>query len=258
MEVVRGFRSQEGRVVYGRHSVLALLSSQGRRVEELVLQDGVRGEAVKELETLARAHQVKCSFRPRGYLTHLAGTSHHQGVVARVSEKGYLELEELLHIPEAKGEAALFVVLDEVQDPQNLGNLLRSAEASGTHGVILPERRSAGLTGAVAKASAGAIESVPVARVGNLVDALEKVKKAGVWVVGASPGAPLPVWEFDLAQPVALVLGGEGKGLRPRVVETVDALVSLPFFGRVGSLNVAAAGAALLYEVLRQRARKKT
>jgi 23S rRNA (guanosine2251-2'-O)-methyltransferase len=164
-------------------------------------------------------------------------------------------LEDLLAVPKGRGEPALFVALDQVQDPGNVGNLLRTAEALGVHGVLVPRHQAAGLTPHVVRAASGALEYLPVARVGNLVQALERLKEEGCWVVGAvAEGAEArEPWAADLRGPVALVLGSEGRGLRPLVARTCDILVRVPLAGRVGSLNVAAAGAALLYEARRQR-----
>jgi 23S rRNA (guanosine2251-2'-O)-methyltransferase len=180
--------------------------------------------------------------------------------VARVSARPYASLGELLAASKTREEPALFLALDQVQDPGNLGNLLRTAEALGVHGAMLLRHQAVGLTEAAAKAAAGALEYLPVARVGNLAQTLEILKKEGCWVVGASAtgGGGLPPWRLDLRGPVTLVLGSEGRGLRPLTVRTCDALTRIPLAGRVASLNVAAAGAALLYEVRRQREERAT
>ena len=238
---------------YGRHPVLELLRGGSRRVEEIAILAEGRGPALQEMLTLAKSRGVKVSYRTREQLSAIAGSPHHQGVVARVAEAGYATLEDLLAIPAQRGEPAFFLALDQVQDPGNLGALLRTAEAVGVHGVVVPKHRSAGLTGGTAKAAAGAVEFVPVARETNLVAVLEELKKQGVWIAGAVPKGGVPIWEADLRGPICLVLGGEGPGLRPLVARTCDLLLTLPMLGRVGSLNVAAAGAVVCYEVLRQR-----
>ncbi|MBI3456673.1 MAG: 23S rRNA (guanosine(2251)-2'-O)-methyltransferase RlmB [Candidatus Rokubacteria bacterium] len=241
-------------ILYGRHPVLEALRSQARRVEELLIAQEAGGRD-GELVRLARQAGVRCSRVPRAALTAVAGTSHHQGVVARVAARPYAALEDLLAIPRMRGEASLFLVLDQVQDPGNVGNLLRTAEALGVHGAILPRHEAAGLTPSVAKAAAGALEHLRVARVGNLAQTLDVLKREGCWVVGATAqGQAPPPWQLDLRGPLALVFGSEGRGLRPLVGRTCDALTRIPLAGRVGSLNVGAAGAALLYEVVRQRA----
>ena len=239
--------------VYGRNPLLELLRSGSRRVEELAILAEGQGRELQELLALARQKGVKVSFRTREQLTAMAGSPHHQGVVARVAEAQYVELEDLLPVPAARGEAAFFLALDRVQDPRNLGALLRIAEGAGAHGVLLPKHHAAGLTPATAKAAMGALEFVPVARETNVVSALQRLKKQGVWIVGAIPAGGVPPWKVDLGLPLCLVLGGEGSGLRPLVGRTCDLLVSLPMKGKVRSLNVAAAAAALCYEVVRQR-----
>ncbi len=246
-------RDERHSTLYGRHPVLELLRGGGRRVEEIaVLREG-RGPALQEIANLAARQGVKVSFRTREQLTASAGNPHHQGVVARVAEAGYATLEELLAVPAQRGEPAFFLALDQVQDPHNLGALLRTAEAVGAHGVVIPKHRSAGLTGGTAKAATGAIEFLAVARETNLVSVLEDLKKQGIWVIGSVPKGGTSAWESDLRGPICLVLGGEGPGLRPLVARSCDLLVTLPMRGRIGSLNVAAAGAVLCYEILRQR-----
>ncbi|HXX95089.1 MAG TPA: 23S rRNA (guanosine(2251)-2'-O)-methyltransferase RlmB [Planctomycetota bacterium] len=245
----------EGRPLYGRNPVLELLRSGSRRIEEIAILGEGRGPALLELLSLAKRQGVKISYRTRDQLTAMAGDPHHQGVVARVASVGYVSLGDLLAIPAERREAAFFLVLDQVQDPRNLGAVLRSAEATGVHGLIVPKHHAAGLTGAASRSAMGAAELIPVARETNLVHSLEELKTEGVWIVGAAPGGGKVPWEMDLTGPLCLVLGGEGEGLRPLVARTCDFLVSLPMRGRLGSLNVSAAAAVLCYEVLRQRSR---
>ncbi len=251
-------RADRALILAGRHPVLEALRSRARPIEEVLVEVEAR-ERHADILALARQAGVRCSRVPRAALTTLAGSGHHQGVVARVAPREYAELDEVLAIPAARAEPALFLALDQVQDPGNVGNLLRTAEALGVHGVLVPRHQAAGLTPHVVRAASGALEYLPMARVGNLVQALERLKQEGCWIVGAvtegpdgrdGPQAP---WAADLRGPVALVLGSEGRGLRPLVARTCDLLVRIPLAGRVGSLNVAAAGAALLYEIRRQR-----
>jgi 23S rRNA (guanosine2251-2'-O)-methyltransferase len=245
----------EGRPLFGRNPVLELLRAGSRRVEEIAIVSEGRGPALHDLLNLARRQGVKISFRTRDQLTAMAGDPHHQGVVARVAGASYSSLGDLLTVPAGRGEVPFFLALDQVQDPRNLGAVLRSAEATGVHGVILPKHHAVGLTGAAAKSAMGAAELVAVARETNLVQALEELKKEGVWIVGAIPTGGKVPWEMDLTGPLCLVLGGEGEGLRPLVARSCDFLTSLPMRGRLGSLNVSAAAAVLCYEVLRQRGR---
>jgi 23S rRNA (guanosine2251-2'-O)-methyltransferase len=181
-------------------------------------------------------------------LERLCGSPDHQGVVAEVDPYPYADPKALL-----RGEEPLLLALDQVQDPRNLGAVCRSAEFAGADGVVVPERRSAAVTAATCKASAGAVEHLQVAHVRNLADWLAAAKDAGFWIWGADAGAKAPAWEADLKGPTVLVMGGEGSGIRPRVASACDGLVSLPQRGQVESLNVAAAATALLFEALRQR-----
>lgn len=249
-------REEPSSTIYGRNPVLELLRSRGRKIEALCLLANGRG-GLKDLLALARQQGVRVSFRTRDQLTAMAGTPHHQGVVCRVAEKEYVALEDLISLAAGRDEPAFFLALDQVQDPRNLGGLLRTAEAMGVHGIVLPRHNAAGLTASAAKASMGALEFVAVTRVTNLVAAIEVMKKQGVWIYGTAPAAGVRAWEADLTRPLCLVLGGEGKGVRPLVAQSCDLLLTLPMPGHIGSLNVGAAGAALCYEVVRQRFHKK-
>lgn len=197
-----------------------------------------------------RVHRVwRAPETSAGELERLCGSPDHQGVVAEVDPYPYGDPSGLL-----RKEGALLVVLDQVQDPRNLGAVCRSAEFAGAAGVVVPERRSAAVTAVACKASAGAVEHVEVAHVRNLADWLAEAKEAGFWIWGADADAEQAPWSVDLTGSTILVLGGEGKGLRPRVADSCDGLIALPRLGKVGSLNVSAAATALLFEALRQRA----
>jgi len=227
--------SPPANLVYGRNAVREALRGR-RRVKRVwvtaaTAKDGFQG-------TIVDADEI----------TALAGTDAHQGVVAEVSPYPYADAAELLAT-----ENPFIVALDEVTDPQNLGAVIRTAECAGATGVVIPERRSAEVTGAVAKASAGAVEHLPVARVRNLADFLGEAKQAGCWTYGAAAGARTRYDGPDYTGGVVLVLGAEGRGLRPRVAGACDDLVSLPLLGRIDSLNVSAAGAVLMYAILQKR-----
>ena len=243
--------------VWGRNPVRALLKSGGRRADEIAVMAGGHGP-LSEIVALARRAGVKVSYRTREQLTAIAGTADHQGVVARVAAAEYVALEDLLEIPGRRREEPFFVALDQVQDPRNLGALLRTADAFGVHGVIVPKHHAVGLTEAAARTAMGAVEHIPVARETNLVSALEKLKESGIWIYGAAAERGIAPWAADLTGPLCLVLGSEGEGLRPLVARACDVMVTVPMRGGVGSLNVGAAGAALCYEVARQRAAKRT
>ena len=238
--------------VYGRHPVLELLRSAGRRADEVAVLAGGRGP-LAEVVALARRAGVKVSFRTREQLTAMAGSQDHQGVVARVTAAEYVDVEDVLEIPRTRGEPAFLMALDQVQDPRNLGALLRTADAFGAHGVVIPKHHAVGLTEAAARTAMGAVEHVRVARATNLVAALEKLKESGVWIYGTALVGGVSPWAADLRGPICLVLGSEGEGLRPLVARACDVMLSIPMAGRVGSLNVSAAGAVLAYEVARQR-----
>jgi 23S rRNA (guanosine2251-2'-O)-methyltransferase len=237
-------------LICGINPVLEALSAEARHFDRLLIVKGLRSRRLSEAIRRATRLGVPLRFEMRETLDRMAGGVAHQGVIAIVSEKPVLSLESLL---DSARDPALVVVLDGVEDPRNLGAILRTAEASGACGVLLPERHSAGLSETVARASAGALEHVRVARVGNLVQALEALKARGIWVVGYDAAGGERWDAVDLTRPVALVLGGEGRGIRRLVREHCDHLVSIPHFGHVGSLNVSVAAGIALYEAVRQR-----
>jgi 23S rRNA (guanosine2251-2'-O)-methyltransferase len=245
------------RTLYGVNPVRELLRAGGEGLAELWLAAGERGRAMAELAEAARARGAKVREAPREKLERLAGTDRHQGVVAVVADYRYRELDELLEGARAAGAPPLLVVLDGIEDPQNLGAVIRSAHALGAHGVVIPKDRAAGITPAAAKASAGAVEHCPVARVTNLAQALERLKEAGVWTVATDAAADAPISAVDLTVPTALVIGSEGAGVRPLVRRTCDLVARIPMQGKVGSLNASASAAIALYEVLRQRSAAK-
>jgi 23S rRNA (guanosine2251-2'-O)-methyltransferase len=237
-------------LICGINPVLEALAAGTRHFDRLLVVKGLRSRRLADAIRRATHLGIPLRFEMRETLDRMAGGVPHQGIIAVVSEKPVLSLESLL---DTAHPPALVVVLDGVEDPRNLGAILRTAEAAGADGVVLPERHSAGLSETVARASAGALEHVQVARVGNLVQALETLKARGVWVVGFD-AAGTERWDaVDLARPVALVLGGEGRGIRRLVREHCDHLVSIPHFGHVGSLNVSVAAGIALYEAVRQR-----
>jgi 23S rRNA (guanosine2251-2'-O)-methyltransferase len=235
--------SKIGRINAVREIILA----DPGRIDRLLVVEHSGNPKLRELEALARQRAVPLQVVPRKRLDR--ALPHHQGLLAQVSPKGFVSVEAMLE----GSRTPFLVLLDGVEDPQNLGAIIRSAEGAGAQGVVLPARRAAGLTRAVYEASAGAAEYLPVARVTNLARTMDALKSAGLWLVGAEGGAGRPWYEFDYTAPTALVLGSEGHGLRPLVKSKCDALLSLPLHGAVSSLNVSAAAAVFFYEVVRQR-----
>jgi len=226
----------------------------GRPVQRLLIAEQRKSDRdVQEIIRLARARGIEVRIETRDALNREVPKALHQGVIAIAAAREYVTLDDVLQVPAQKGEVPFFLLLDGVEDPRNLGAILRTAETAGVHGVIIPERRAVGLTETVAKTAAGALEYVPVVKVTNLVNTIEEFKKAGIWVAGAEAGSDLLYWDADFIRPTALVLGGEDKGVRRLVRERCDYMVSLPIMGRINSLNVSVAAGILLYEVLRQR-----
>jgi 23S rRNA (guanosine2251-2'-O)-methyltransferase len=238
--------------LYGRRAILEALRA-GRMIEEILVAKGARSRgALNELLALAETKGVPVRGAARAELDRIA--REHQGVVARAAEYAYVEIEDLLAVARERGEPAFLLLLDSVQDPQNFGTLLRTAEAVGAHGVVIAERRAVGVTPAVVKASAGAINHLKIARVTNLPRTIESLKRANVWIVGIENVPEAQEFsKLDYTMPLALVLGSEGEGLSRLVREKCDFLARLPMWGKVSSLNVAVAGSIVLYAVRGQR-----
>jgi 23S rRNA (guanosine2251-2'-O)-methyltransferase len=239
-----------GDLICGINPVLEALSAGERAFDRLLIAKGVRNRRIADAITRAGALGIPLRFEDRQTLDRMAAGVLHQGVIAVVSAKAALGLEELLG---SAGEPALLVVLDGVEDPRNLGAILRTVEAAGADGVVIPERHSAGLSETVARASAGALEHVRVARVTNVAQAIGELKERGIWVIGFDAGGTERWDAVDYRRPVALVLGGEGRGMRRLVRERCDHVAAVPLLGRVGSLNVSVTAGIALYEVVRQR-----
>lgn len=235
----------------GIHSVREAIEA-GRPLDRIVIARGRGGERIEELVRLARSHGVPVRFEERAQLDRLAGSSDHQGVVALAAARRAFALEDLLERAPG-GAPGLIVLLDGVEDPHNLGAIARSALAAGATGMVIPERRAAGLTETVARASAGALEHLPVARVTNLARAMEQLKEAGYWLAGLDEGAKKNYTEVDFTSPIGIVFGGEGGGLHELTRKRCDFLVSLPTRGPVRSLNVSVAAGVVLFEAVRQR-----
>jgi len=238
-------------VIYGIHAVGEALKSRGRAFEYVGVVRERHDHKMQRIIDDCRASGVPVRFVPREQLDRLARTPAHQGVVAVTSQKKYLDLDDLL--AGKRGEYSFLVVLDGVEDPQNLGAIIRTADAAGADGIVLPERRAVGVTGTVAKASAGASEHLPIARVTNLARSLEEMKSQKLWIVGLDERGQQPYDSVDYKMDCALVLGAEGKGMHEHVRSRCDFLVQIPVLGAVPSLNVSVAAAVVMYELARQR-----
>lgn len=243
-------------VLIGRNAVMEALKA-GRGINRLLLASGDKEGSRAEIRALAKDRGIVCQTVERAKIEAIAGGLRHQGVLAYVAPVAYAELEDILAAAEEKGEPPLLLLLDELEDPHNLGALLRTADATGVHGILIPKRRSVPLNATVAKTSAGAIEYVPVARIGNVAQTLKALKEKGFWVAGADMDAPATCWETDLTGPLVLVVGNEGHGMSRLTRELCDFLVQIPMIGKINSLNASVAGSLLLYEAMRQRLAKK-
>ena len=236
----------------GRNAVLEVLRS-GRDIEKVFVQKGNVEGTIKRIVAQAAEKGVLIQETSRQKLDEMSQTKNHQGVIALVSAHDYVEVEDILNIARAKDEDPFIILLDGITDPHNLGAILRTAECAGAHGVIIPKRRSVGLTAVVAKASAGAVEYMKVARVTNITAAIEELKKKGVWIFGTAAEGSIPMYEADLKGAAAIVIGSEGDGMSRLVQQSCDVTVHIPMKGQISSLNASAAAAILLYEAVRQR-----
>jgi 23S rRNA (guanosine2251-2'-O)-methyltransferase len=240
--------------LYGVLPVLEAIKAGGRRIERILIADGARIDRLRDLIASARQANISVRREPRAVLDRLTGKANHQGVVAIAAVTAYADESSLLSriTPET-----LFVLLDGIEDPHNLGAIIRTAECSGATAVFIPERRAAHISDVVVKTSAGATEYLPVAKVTNLASLIEELKRLNVWVVGVEQGARTDYTEYDYKGATALVFGGEGRGLHRLVRERCDTLVSIPMRGRITSLNVSVAVGVVLFEALRKRSQKK-
>jgi 23S rRNA (guanosine2251-2'-O)-methyltransferase len=239
-------------IIYGLNPVMEALRGT-RRAFELFLAGAGSDRRFAKLLQLAKERDVPVRQRAKGDISRLCGTEHHQGVALRVEAFAYAGLEDILERWRSSGESGLIVVLNGVQDPHNLGALIRSAACAGAHGVIIPRDRAVGVTAVVEKTSAGAVETVPVAQVANIAQSLEELKREGFWIYGAEGKAAASLYEQDFRGNTAVVIGGEGEGIRPLVQKKCDFLVSIPIKGGVNSLNASVAGGVMLFEIVRQR-----
>lgn len=247
-------REAEGaeEALFGRNAVLEALKA-GRAINRICLARGERQGSVKEIAALAKAGGIVVQEVDPRKIQEAAGALRHQGVMAYVAPVAYASVDEILARAAACGKAPFIVLLDELEDPRNLGAILRTADAAGVHGVLIPKRRGCQLSAAVAKTAAGALEYVPVARVGNIVQTLRELKEKGLWIAGADMDGASPYYEADLTGPIVLVVGSEGRGIGRLVKEACDFLVRIPMCGQINSLNASVAAGILLFEINKQR-----
>ena len=239
-------------LIEGRNALTEALKS-GRAIDKVYVADGSTDRSLARLTALAKDAGAVIVPTDRRKLDQMSPTGAHQGVIAAVAAHDYASVDDILALAESRGEPPLIVICDELSDPHNLGAIIRSAECAGAHGVIIPKRRSVGLTAVVAKTSAGAVEYLPVARVSNVHQTILVLKERGVWVYGTAADADSGLYRTDLTGPSAIVIGNEGEGMSKLVRESCDVLVSIPLMGKISSLNASAAAAVMLYEALRQR-----
>lgn len=254
MEGKNGFNQDLDRLE-GRNPVLEALKS-GRSINRIFVAEGDRDGSIKQIIAMARQSHILIQEVSRAKLDDMSATHAHQGIIALTAAKNYVEVEDIIDIAQKSGRPPFIIILDGITDSYNLGSILRTANSAGVHGVIIPKRRAVGLTSSVSKASAGAIEYVPVARVTNIVQTIESLKKLNIWVVGTDSSGEKPYFEADLTGPVALVVGSEGEGMSKLTGKSCDFIVNIPMLGEISSLNAAVAGAIVTFEIVRQRSRK--
>ncbi|WP_042171486.1 23S rRNA (guanosine(2251)-2'-O)-methyltransferase RlmB [Paenibacillus gorillae] len=239
-------------LIAGKHPVMEALRS-GREINKIWIAEGAQKSLTQPITAEAKKNGIVIQFVDKRKLDSMVEGVQHQGVVAQAAAFAYVEIEDLLERARSLGETPFILLLDEIEDPHNLGSILRTAECTGVHGVIIPKRRAAGLTATVLKTSAGAAEHVPVARVTNLAQTIDRLKEEGVWIAGTDLSAPQDVYKTKFDLPLAIVIGNEGKGIGRLIKEKCDFLVKLPMLGQLNSLNASVAAGVLMYEVVRQR-----
>ena len=237
--------------IVGKNPVIEALKSE-RDINKILIAEGSQGGQMQQVIGLAKQSNVIVQFVPKKKLDQIV-EGVHQGVVAQVAAYQYAEIDDLFAAAEAKNEAPFFLLLDEIEDPHNLGSIMRTADAAGAHGIIIPKRRAVGLTATVAKASTGAIEYIPVVRVTNMSRTIDELKDRGVWIAGTDAKGKEDYRQFDGTMPLGLVIGSEGKGMGRLIRDKCDFLIQMPMVGHVTSLNASVAAALLMYEVYRKR-----
>ncbi|MDD9272134.1 23S rRNA (guanosine(2251)-2'-O)-methyltransferase RlmB [Paenibacillus sp. GCM10023248] len=242
----------EEEYIGGKHSVMEAIRA-GRTINKIWIAENAQKQFAGPIVAEAKNLGILVQFTDKRKLDQMVEGLQHQGVIAQVAAYAYVEVEEIIAKAKSLGQDPFILILDEIEDPHNLGSILRTADCTGVHGVIIPKRRSVGLTATVSKTSAGAVEYVPVARVTNIAQTIEQLKEQGVWVAGTDVTAAQDVYKANFNMPIALVIGNEGKGVGRLIKEKCDFLVKLPMAGHVNSLNASVAAGVLMYEVVRQR-----
>ncbi|AND37739.1 MULTISPECIES: 23S rRNA (guanosine(2251)-2'-O)-methyltransferase RlmB [Bacillaceae] len=237
--------------IIGKNPVIEALKSE-RDINKIFIAEGSQSGQMQQVIGLAKSAGVLVQFVPKKKIDGMA-EGNHQGVIAQVAAYQYAEIDDLFAAAEKKNEAAFFLLLDEIEDPHNLGSIMRTADAVGAHGIIIPKRRAVGLTATVAKASTGAIEYIPVVRVTNMARTIDELKERGVWIAGTDAKGKQDFRQMDGTMPLGLVIGSEGKGMGRLIRDKCDFLINLPMAGHVTSLNASVAAALLMYEVYRKR-----
>lgn len=243
--------AEGGRIIEGRNAVLEAFRS-GKTIDRLLIQDGCQDGPIQSIKREAKKYDTVIDFVRKERLDQLSETGRHQGVIAMAASYEYAEVEDILNAAREKGEAPFIFLLDNIEDPHNLGAIIRTANLAGAHGVIIPKRRAVGLTATVARTSAGALNYTPVARVTNIGATIDELKKEGIWFVCADMGAE-PMYKMNLTGPIGLVIGNEGDGVSRLVKEKCDFTASIPMKGNIDSLNASVAAGVLAYEIVRQR-----
>lgn len=241
--------------VEGRNAVIELLKSD-RTVNKIMVARGDRQGSINEILKLAKQNRIVVTEVDRNKLDTLSETKHHQGVIAFVAPIEYKDVDYILNVAKERGEEPFILIADEIEDPHNLGALIRSAEVAGCHGVIIPKRRAVAVTEVVSKVSVGATEYMPIARVNNINDTIRELKDKGVWVVGTDGSADTIYYKQDLTGPIAIVVGSEGRGMNKLTMKNCDFLVKIPMMGKITSLNASVSGGIVLFEALKQRLEK--
>lgn len=246
-------RKPTANIIAGRNPVMEALKAGTTIIEKIVILSGVKGGSIERIKQMAKKNRVVCVEVGKQKFRELVSDTTTQGVVAIVGTKEYVEVDDILAIAKERNEPACVLILDEIEDPHNLGALIRTAECAGVHGVIIPKHHAASVNQTVAKTSAGASEHLPVAKVVNIAQTLEALKEQGLWIVGTDESAEKNYTEVDYSTPIAIVIGNEGKGVRHLVKEKCDFLVKIPLYGKIESLNASVAGALVMYEVVKKR-----